>query len=492
MLTQSTRSYRPPTWLAPSPVAARAAIGPLPSPRSRSTSVRRGLAAVFALGLVVGCAAEPAPAPESAVDTLAAELSGLATIDGRWAELGYSLWEMPLATPARPVTEDYCLWVRRAAERTCASMVDKGASCSAEVTFLVSRAGPVCDVRLLLTDALQPTIPTILHLALRGSAADVPQCGDGSVDPGEACDDANVLSGDGCSATCGAEICGNGVLDPGEGCDDGNLLGADGCTLACAIEACGNGVLDPGEVCDDQNDVSGDGCSAACAVEICGNGVVDAGESCDDGNLEIGDACGATCVWEYCGNGILDPGEECDSEPGCTWSCGDGQCEDGGDGDGLAVIAGLGCQLPWMDAPSPEGPDAIELPFCDPDCLGEGFYGECETVIEEAFRARGVGAVDAVGWDRSRAHLMVHESASPDAPPSAETCAAASRAAEDSCAGIVDAMMEAVGCTATARLHEEGGAPVCTVRWEIEFGLSNPRLGVYTPMLDGILQLTLR
>src|SRR5207249_455274 len=33
------------------------------------------------------------------------------------------------------------------------------------------------------------------------------QCGDGVLDPGEECDDGNVQSGDGCSATCRPEVC---------------------------------------------------------------------------------------------------------------------------------------------------------------------------------------------------------------------------------------------------------------------------------------------
>ena len=31
-------------------------------------------------------------------------------------------------------------------------------------------------------------------------------------------------------------VCGNGTLEPGEGCDDGNLIGEDGCTSTCKIE----------------------------------------------------------------------------------------------------------------------------------------------------------------------------------------------------------------------------------------------------------------
>ena len=63
--------------------------------------------------------------------------------------------------------------------------------------------------------------------------------------------------------------CGNGVVDPGEQCDDGNLVAGDGCSASCRLEACGNGILDPGEQCDDGNLVSGDGCSAGCRLEAC-------------------------------------------------------------------------------------------------------------------------------------------------------------------------------------------------------------------------------
>ena len=33
-----------------------------------------------------------------------------------------------------------------------------------------------------------------------------------------------------------ANICGDGVLDPGEQCDDGNLLDGDGCSAICEVE----------------------------------------------------------------------------------------------------------------------------------------------------------------------------------------------------------------------------------------------------------------
>jgi len=39
----------------------------------------------------------------------------------------------------------------------------------------------------------------------------------------------------GCGSAC-AGPCGDGVVDPGEACDDGNVVGGDGCSSACALE----------------------------------------------------------------------------------------------------------------------------------------------------------------------------------------------------------------------------------------------------------------
>ena len=71
-----------------------------------------------------------------------------------------------------------------------------------------------------------------------------PYCGDGSVDPGEQCDDGNGVENDGCSSSCIA--CGNGVITAPETCDDGNLIDGDGCTAACRIECASS----PGGACE--------------------------------------------------------------------------------------------------------------------------------------------------------------------------------------------------------------------------------------------------
>jgi len=93
--------------------------------------------------------------------------------------------------------------------------------------------------------------------------------------------------------------CGDGTLDPGEECDDMNQRDDDGCTRHCTI--CGNGVVTgPAETCDDGNLVGGDGCSASCTTEECGNHVTDVGETCDDGNLDNFDGCPNNCKEEAC------------------------------------------------------------------------------------------------------------------------------------------------------------------------------------------------
>jgi len=177
-----------------------------------------------------------------------------------------------------------------------------------------------------------PIVTLLASLAFTAGCGDdtttTPDCGNGTVDSGEQCDDSNTVSGDGCSATCQNETnpnCGNGDVDPGEDCDDGNTTAGDGCSATCQLENpedCGNGDVDPGEQCDDGNKVAGDGCSATCQNEtMCGDGVTDPGEDCDDGNVMSGDGCSAMCKTEQtvvqCATLTpLSGGETCAVTPG--------------------------------------------------------------------------------------------------------------------------------------------------------------------------------
>ncbi|MCB9544733.1 MAG: DUF4215 domain-containing protein [Myxococcales bacterium] len=174
-------------------------------------------------------------------------------------------------------------------------------------------------------------------------------CGDGEVDVGEECDDANATNGDGCDANCTRTRCGNGVRSGDEACDDGNAVTNDGCTNECTLPACGDGIVQDGEQCDDGNDDDADRCTSGCRLPFCGDGIVQAGEACDDGNQADTDGCSPDCRIPGCGDAVVQDGEECDDgndddTDGCTNACllalcGDGvvqgqeTCDDGNDDD---------------------------------------------------------------------------------------------------------------------------------------------------------------
>jgi cysteine-rich repeat protein len=200
-----------------------------------------------------------------------------------------------------------------------------------------------------------------------GEDGGTPFCGDGKVDPDEACDDGvNDGSYGGCNPDCGAlgPHCGDGDVNGEEACDDGTNDGSyDGCTADCAALGphCGDGNLNGEEVCDDgTNDGSYDGCTADCASlgPHCGDGDVNGdevcdskgetatcdgdctpatcgdawvntllGEECDDGNAQNSDDCTGICQWAVCGDGIIHTdGETCDDGnsiggDGCGEAC---------------------------------------------------------------------------------------------------------------------------------------------------------------------------
>lgn len=161
-------------------------------------------------------------------------------------------------------------------------------------------------------------------------------CGDGVVDPGEECDDGNVIDDDGCDRDCTRSSCGDGRLAPDEDCDDGNRIDGDGCDHTCHITRCGDGVVSPGEACDDGNTADDDGCNRECQLVGCGNGVREPGEVCDDGNRSDGDGCDHNCTPTGCGNGVVTGAETCD----------DGNTRDGDGCDARCQLAACPSEVP--------------------------------------------------------------------------------------------------------------------------------------------------
>jgi cysteine-rich repeat protein len=190
----------------------------------------------------------------------------------------------------------------------------------------------------------------------------LPICGNGVVEPGEVCDDANGDDADGCTSSClfprdhacvasaqcqtklcegqvctpctsagqcgsglrcaegnclfGGEQCGDGAVQAGEACDDANVNDQDQCTSACLLpfgRACTHATQCASTICSAGSctPCRGDSeCSGGlrCAIglcltdrqmslipNICGNGYVEEGETCDDGNGAYGDGCTPSC-----------------------------------------------------------------------------------------------------------------------------------------------------------------------------------------------------
>ena len=348
-------------------------------------------------------------------------------------------------------------------------------------------------------------------------------CGDRTLNgaAGEACDDGNVVGGDGCSTTCRLEICGNGFTDvleecdtsgasatcdadctaarcgdrtlngaAGEACDDGgesrtcdvdctpaacgdstrNATAGEACDTGgasalcdadCTAAACGDGTLNAvaGELCDDANATAGDGCSPACRVEACGNAFVDAREACDDGGESL--TCDADCSVAMCGDGTLNAtaGEACDAG-GASPIC-DADCTVATCGDGTVnATAGEVCD----DGNTTAGDG------CSSTCALES----CGNRVVDAGEACDDGAETATCDVNCTAVSCgdgtVNVAAGELCDDAAETAACDADCTAVSCGdGVVNAASgEACddggttggdGCSATCRVEVDGGMP---------------------------------
>ncbi len=142
-----------------------------------------------------------------------------------------------------------------------------------------------------------------------------PDCGNGTVEGDETCDDGNTVDGDCCSRLCQRE-------PAGAACSDG-----DTCTNADTCDASGACVSGISLDCDGGSVCSTDTCDPAAG---CVHVAVNEGTACDDGNAcTTGDVCGGGVCGGFsgCGDGGLDPAcEECDDgnvsgADGCSAAC---------------------------------------------------------------------------------------------------------------------------------------------------------------------------
>jgi cysteine-rich repeat protein len=149
---------------------------------------------------------------------------------------------------------------------------------------------------------------------------------------------------------------------------------------------CGNGVVEAGEACDDGNLVDGDGCESDCEVGelLCGNGLIDPGETCDDGNGAADDGCGTSCVTE-CGYLCLEVGKPCIpgfhavqcASPGPPF----GQASPIGNDCQLATLSVDGSHIMLSPATTIDGePRHLDAMYTDPSNAVFGFAGDTEDI----------------------------------------------------------------------------------------------------------------
>lgn len=113
----------------------------------------------------------------------------------------------------------------------------EGDGCSA---FCMLEAGTCGDgmIQTLLGEQCEPGVASVIpcradcrYLLLT--------CGDGKVDPGEACDlggQNSDVPGALCRSDCSLTRCGDRIVDASEECDDGNYVNLDGCSVLCRLE----------------------------------------------------------------------------------------------------------------------------------------------------------------------------------------------------------------------------------------------------------------
>jgi cysteine-rich repeat protein len=110
-------------------------------------------------------------------------------------------------------------------------------------------------------------------------------CGNGQVEGDEACDDGNVVDGDGCSTTCtSVPVC----TGSGLSCSNDSDCCSTSCVGSICVDACGP----DGQMCT----LDADCCSSDCSAGTCVPGCAADFAMC----LNDGDCCSRTCLAGFC------------------------------------------------------------------------------------------------------------------------------------------------------------------------------------------------
>ena len=317
-------------------------------------------------GLRSAASIDVSSSPDGVAGRVIAHAEGDAVVTGKWITAG-GQWALSFGD----------LWVEACDVTVAASLVNTAQAGRTRILaheqLVVSAAGALISngggatnsIRYRTTSKPPELLGSVLPsaaLAVDASLSRCARCGDGELDVGETCDDANTVSGDGCSPRCQNEGCesegAGGFL-----CDDDNECTQDRCDVnehrcvhqewdcsdgvACTQDLCRAGEcthLPADNVCDDKNLCTEDQCSIAVGCwhrnveQGCDDGLFCNGQDrCFEGQCRqhSGDpcrgaaACQAVCQ-EQTDQCLAPRGTPCEEDANeCTQDqCGlDGQCE---------------------------------------------------------------------------------------------------------------------------------------------------------------------
>jgi cysteine-rich repeat protein len=262
--------------------------------------------------------------------------------------------------------------------------------------------------------------------------AAINNCGNGTLETPEECDDGNRRDEDGCNSTCheenlvaSASVCGNGLLETSEECDDQNRRDNDGCNSTCLLEIgiCGDGIVQTllGEQCENStHDIVLPYQCSKCRFlsQTCGDREIDPGEECDDGKLNSNSPnanCRPGCAVSRCGDSILDDIETCDdgnrlNNDGCDRYC---RIEHEYEDDEYEQETQVANTLPYSQLPTPysrnvnfpQYPSYQQMPYqlpmaqLQPLIQAQGPIGDTGPA---AVAVIGAGAAAGLSWIRRK------------------------------------------------------------------------------------------
>jgi cysteine-rich repeat protein len=168
------------------------------------------------------------------------------------------------------------------------------------------------------------------HLASQALA----RCGNGILEPGEACDDGNTAAGDCCSPTCEFETAGSACADDTNPCTNDVCNATGQCTHPANTATCDDGVF-----CNGADTCSGGTCSVH-AGDPCA-----AGSECNRTCSEASRACAAAAGVPCSSDGNVCTTDQCNGAGACVHTPNNAPCDDLLFCNGADTCAGGTCSV---------------------------------------------------------------------------------------------------------------------------------------------------